>query len=88
MAKTPTTKSPLTAQDMRRLRESTGLSPREWSLLLDCHEATVWNIENGQPVGRQMGLLAILMAHPDVRERLPEIRAHAEKILKKGAELP
>ena len=88
MAGTRVTKSPLTPQDMRKLRESTGLSPRVWSQLLQCREENVWNMESYRPVGRQMGLLAILMACPTVRAMLPEIRAYAEKILEKDTTIP
>jgi hypothetical protein len=75
-------------EEFRALRESTGMSPRAWSYLLDCSEGAVRNMESGKPIGKQMALLVIVMAHPMVRALLPDIFAHKEKLLKKHTRKP
>jgi DNA-binding transcriptional regulator YiaG len=78
----------MSGEEFRALRESAGASPKAWSYLLDCGEQSIRNMESGKPIGKQMALLAILLAHPMVRALLPEIFSHKEKILKKNQNTP
>jgi hypothetical protein len=63
----------MSAEEFRLLRISTGLDTRAWAILLDCREQSVKNMEGGTPIGKQMALCAVLLAHPEVRARLPAI---------------
>jgi DNA-binding transcriptional regulator YiaG len=85
-------KSYMTAEEFRALRESAGMTPRAWAYLLDCGEQSVRNMEgsgpSAKPIGKQMALLAILLAHPLVRALLPTVFQHRENIRKKVGDTP
>ena len=82
---TKSRKSYMSAEEFRALRQSADLTPRALSYLLDCGEQSIRNMESGdKPVGKQMALLLILMAHPMVRALLPSIFQYKETVLKKS----
>ena len=83
---TKSRKSYMSANEFRALRQSADLTPRALSYLLDCGEQSIRNMESGnKPVGKQMAMLLILMAHPMVRALLPTIFQHKETVLKHRA---
>lgn len=82
-------KSYMSPQEFRALRESTGLNVTAWAILLDCGPQSIRNIESGgKPIGKQLALCAILLAHPTVRALLPEIFRWKEELLKKRQNTP
>jgi len=79
----------MTAQEFRRLRESTGLTVATWAILLDCGAQSIRNMEGGgKAIGKQMALCAVLLAHPTVRALLPEIFRWKDELLKKKQNTP
>ena len=80
-------KSYMSPAEFKALRESTGLSYRAMSYLLDCGEQSIRNMEHAgkkpKAIGKQMALLITLIAHPTVRMLLPEIFRNKEEILRK-----
>lgn len=77
-------KSYMSAEEFKALREATGSTIGAWAILLDCGKQSIYNMENGSTaIGRQMSLLAVVMAHPAVRALLPEIFRYRDEIVKK-----
>jgi len=79
--------SAMSPQEFHALREASGYTVDGWAILLDCGSQSVRNMEAGTAgIGRQMGMLALVMAHPVVRGLLPEIFRNKDEILRKERE--
>jgi len=74
-------RSPLTPQELRALRESTGYTPAEWAILLGVTYQSVisWESEKGRHVGLAVGRLVQLMAYPAVQKLARDIMEKERK---------